>query len=132
MFKDFFEGDPAQLAPLTLAYIGDAVYELYTRLEVLGNGNIKVNELHKKVVQRVKAQTQSKLFQEITNDLDEIELAILKRGRNAKSKHNAKNAEVIDYRRSTGIEALIGYLYLKKDKKRLEDILQKVNDIIKE
>lgn len=130
MFKNFFEGDPTQLSPLVLAHIGDAVYELYTRLDVLGKGNIKVNELHKKVVQRVKAQTQSKLFEEIIEDLSTSELSILKRGRNAKSHHNPKNTEMIDYRRSTGVEALVGYLYLKKDKERLEEIMQKVKDII--
>lgn len=130
MFKDFFEGDPAQLSPLVLAHIGDAVYELYTRLDVLGKGNIKVNDLHNKVVQRVKAQTQSKLYEEIIDDLNGIELSVLKRGRNAKSKHNPKNSEVIDYRRSTGIEALVGYLYLKKDQARLDEIMQKTKLII--
>lgn len=132
MFENNYSGDPAQMASLTLAYLGDAVYELYIRLDLLNRGNVKVNDLHRKAVKRVKAETQSKLFEEILPILNEKELGVLKRGRNAKSKHGAKNKDVVDYRRSTGVEALIGYLYLSNEKEKLEEILNKVEDVIAE
>ena len=87
-------------SPLTLAYIGDGVYDLVIRSMVVGEGNTHVNDLHRHTSQIVKAQTQSEMIGELMPDLNEEELAIYRRGRNAKSATMAKNATVGDYRRA--------------------------------
>ncbi|MFZ7104389.1 MAG: Mini-ribonuclease 3 [Peptococcaceae bacterium] len=122
MFYDF-AGDPAQLPSLTLAYIGDAVYELYIREFFLNKGEVKARQLHKQVIKRVNAGSQAKFYEKIENMLTELELSVAKRGRNAKSGQIPKNALVTDYRKSTGFEALIGYLFLKKDDQRIQELL---------
>lgn len=99
-------------SPLTLAFIGDVVYDLVIRTLVVEQGNAPVNKLHKKVSSMVKASAQMELFHRIEDMLTEEELAIYKRGRNAKSFTTAKNASITEYRSATGFEALIGYLYL--------------------
>ena len=104
---------PEQLSPLTLAFVGDAVYEV----------NMQVSKLHKIAIRYVSAVSQSKIMHAIENDLTEDELNVYKRGRNANSHTSAKNADIVDYRHATGFEALIGYLYLKKDFTRLNKIL---------
>lgn len=125
-----FPGDPSQLPALTLAYIGDAVYELYVRNNLLISGNRKVQDLHQQAIKRVNASTQARLVESIEGILTEKELAITRRGRNAKSGQIPKNAEVMEYRKSTGLEALIGYLYLTEDYKRIEELLKKIEDIV--
>jgi ribonuclease-3 family protein len=100
-------------SPLTLAFIGDVVYDLVIRTLVVEQGNAPVNKLHKKVSSMVKASAQMELFHRIEDMLTEEELAIYKRGRNAKSFTTAKNASITEYRSATGFEALIGYLYLE-------------------
>jgi ribonuclease III family protein len=99
-------------SPLTLAFIGDVVYDLVIRTLVVEQGNAPVNKLHKKVSSMVKASAQMELFHLIEDMLTEEELAVYKRGRNAKSFTTAKNASITEYRSATGFEALIGYLYL--------------------
>lgn len=99
-------------SPLTLAFIGDVVYDLVIRTLVVEQGNAPVNKLHKKVSSMVKASAQMELFHRIEDMLTEEELAVYKRGRNAKSFTTAKNASITEYRSATGFEALIGYLYL--------------------
>ena len=113
--QDTFELQPVmakQYSPLTLAYIGDAIYDLIIRTMLVEHGNAPVNKLHRKASSFVKAEAQARLIHQIEDELTEEELAIYKRGRNAKSATSAKNASVLDYRTATGFEALMGYLYL--------------------
>lgn len=113
------EVDAGGYSPLALAYIGDAVYELAIRTKVLNRGNVQVNKMHKKSAGLVKAESQAALFKLISEELTQEETAVYKRGRNAKSFTMAKNATMLDYRMATGLEALVGYLYLKEDFERL-------------
>lgn len=110
---------------LSLAYIGDAVYEVYVRRYALTLGITKVNELHKKVICYTNALAQSKSIHYcLTNNLlTEEEISIFKRGRNSHIRTKRKNVELADYLDSTGFEALIGYLYLKDDVNRLEELI---------
>lgn len=127
------EIDIRTYSPLTLAYIGDGIYDLIIRTMVVKKGNVQVNKLHRNTSKLVKASAQSALIEAIYPALTEDEIIIYKRGRNAKSATMAKNAKMSDYRRATGFEALIGYLYLKKDFKRLIDLiklgLEKIGEI---
>lgn len=118
------EVDVKTYSPLTLAYIGDSVYDMLIKTLVVRGGNSQVNKLHKRTAAMVKAKAQSDLFRLIEPELTAEELAIYKRGRNAKSATSAKNATMIDYRRATGFETLIGYLYLKNDFKRIVDLVK--------
>lgn len=110
-------------SPLTLAYIGDGIYDLVIRSMVVGEGNTHVNDLHRHTSQIVKAQAQSEMIGELMPELTEEELAVYKRGRNAKPASVAKNATVGDYRRATGFEALIGYLYLEDKMERMMELI---------
>ncbi len=113
------EMDVRAYSPLTLAYIGDAIYDLIIRSVVVERANRPANDLHKHVVRYVKAQTQSQMAQALLEELDEEETSVYKRGRNAKSYTTAKNATTGDYRKATGLEALFGYLYLTNRTDRL-------------
>ncbi len=113
------EQDVRAYSPLTLAYIGDAVYELVIRSVVVERANRSANDLHKLSVQYVKAQTQARMAEALSGILTEEELAVYKRGRNAKSMTTAKNATVGDYRKATGFEALMGFLYLSGQTERM-------------
>ena len=110
--------NPKELSPLVLAHIGDAVYEVFARLTVLTDGNAPVNRLHKKARDLVNAKAQSDLYFCIAHALTEEEEGVFRRGRNAKSHTTPKNADIMDYRHATGLEALFGYLYLKGEKER--------------
>ncbi len=112
-----------QMSPLTWAYIGDAVYELYIRKNLVCDTNLKPHKLHIESIKYVKAQAQAELLKSIEKDLTEEELEIVKRGRNTKNHHIAKNASVQDYMYATAFEALIGYLYLTGNEERLKVIL---------
>lgn len=107
-----------QYSPLTLAYIGDAIYDLIIRTVLVEQGNAPVHKLHKWASGYVKAEAQAKLIHKIEEELTEEELSIYKRGRNAKSATSAKNASILDYRTATGFEALMGYLYLDNQMER--------------
>ncbi len=112
-------------SPLVLAYIGDSVYEVFTRKKVLGgNPNLPAHKLHKENVKYVKAKAQSNAMEKIEPMLTDAELAIYKRGRNAKSATVPKNADPADYRRATGFEALIGFLELSEQNERLLEIME--------
>ena len=113
------ETEPAMYSPLVLAYLGDAVYELMIRSKVVRQGNTQVNKMHKKSASLVKAQTQASMIRLLEPDLTKEELAIFKRGRNAKSVTMAKHATMAEYRMATGMEALVGYLYLSEQFERL-------------
>lgn len=118
------EVDLREYSPLTLAYIGDCIYDVIIKSLVVNEGNQSVNVLHKKTSAYVQASTQSKMMRTMQEHLTEEEHAVYKRGRNAKSGSPAKNQSITDYRRATGFEALLGYLYLKKDYKRLLDLVK--------
>lgn len=124
-----YKGDPAALPPLSLAYVGDAVYELYVRRNLLMKST-KVHHLHQLAIRRVNNNTQAALLGRILPELTEKEAAIAKRGRNAKSGQVPKNADVVTYRWSTGLEALVGYLYLAKQEERLAWILEQIEEIV--
>lgn len=111
--------DPRQVSPLGLAYIGDAVYEVYVRSYVLERGNAAVNKLHKTATHYVSAKAQSRIIHAILSCLTEEEQAVYKRGRNAHSNTSAKNADIVEYRHATGFEAVIGYLFIAGDYDRI-------------
>ncbi len=115
--------DIRSYSPLTLAYIGDSVYDLIIRSMVVGEGNARVNELNRRASEIVKAHAQSEMVGRLMSHLTEEELSVYKRGRNAKSATVAKNATVGDYRRATGLEALIGYLYLQDQTERIMELV---------
>lgn len=114
----------SELSPLVLAYLGDAVWELYARNHVLTKGIRRPSELHRAATAYVSAAAQAKLAAELWESLNDEEQAIMRRGRNAKSGHVRRNADVLDYRHSTGFEALIGYLYGNGSHERLEQVCQ--------
>ena len=118
------EVDIREYSPLTLAYIGDCVYDLVIKSLVINAGNKQVNKLHQETSSFVQASTQSLMMRTMQEHLTEEEHAVYKRGRNAKSVSPAKNQSITDYRRATGFEALLGYLYLKKDYKRMLDLVK--------
>ena len=118
------EVDIRTYSPLTLAYIGDCVFDLLIRTVVVERGNEPANKLHRKTVTYVKAETQAAMIEALLDDLTQEELAVYKRGRNAKSYTSAKNASINDYRRATGFEALIGWLYLKGNFDRMTEIIR--------
>lgn len=106
------EVDVRAYSPLTLAYVGDAVYEVVIRTIIAERANRAANELHKRAVKYVQAGAQAAMITALQEILTEDEMAVFKRGRNAKSNTSAKNASITDYRKATGFEALIGFLYL--------------------
>jgi len=111
-------------SPLALAYIGDGIYDLVIRTLIINAGNKQVQKLHKETSALVQASAQSQMMREMQEHLSAEELAIYKRGRNAKSVSPAKNQSITDYRRATGFEALLGYLYLEKNWKRIIDLVK--------
>lgn len=113
-----------QLHALVLAYIGDAVYDLYVRQYVVSKGHYKPNELHRQATRYVSAKAQARILHEMIPILTEEEHEVVKRGRNAKSGTVPKNTDVVVYRHSTGFEALVGYLYYEKRYERLQELLQ--------
>ena len=117
--------EATSMNPLTLAYIGDAVYEIYIRKYLVLKHPIKINELNKKCVKFVKATAQKKVVSAINSELEEEEIRVVKRGRNASPKTVPKHTQLIDYKLATGFEALLGYLYLLGRVKRLEYIILK-------
>lgn len=111
-------------SPLTLAYIGDGIYELYIRTILVEQGNRQANKLHKHASRLVKAQAQSKMIETLEPLFTPEEEAVYKRGRNAKSYTTAKNATTGEYRRATGFEAVMGYLYLTGQHFRMIDLIK--------
>lgn len=124
MFEEFNKIEkPELLNPLVLAYIGDAVYEVYVRMYISKKGAAKTNFLHKASISFVSARAQANILEKLEEKLDDEELNIVRRGRNANSNTIPKNASVADYKKATAFEALIGYLFLKGNIKRLEEII---------
>ena len=126
------EVDIKEYSPLALAYIGDSIYDLIIKSLVLNEGNKQVQKMHKETSTYVQASAQSLMMRKIQEHLTEEEHAVYKRGRNAKSVSPAKNQSITDYRRATGFEALIGYLYLMKDWKRMLELVKIGLDSIEE
>ncbi|MBQ6118951.1 MAG: ribonuclease III [Clostridia bacterium] len=110
------------MSGLSLAFVGDAVYELPVRQYVLSQGEARVQDLHRETVALVNAAFQAKAAEMLTDMLTEEELSYYKRGRNANSAHTPKNKSEAEYHRSTGFEALLGYLYLSEQFDRLEEL----------
>ncbi|MEA4815712.1 MAG: ribonuclease III domain-containing protein [Lachnospiraceae bacterium] len=113
------ELDADEISPLGLAYIGDAIFEILVRMHSLSLGNAPVAKLHKMSRAFVNAKAQSDLYFRLADVLTEKEQAVFKRGRNAKSNTIPKNAEILDYKHATGIEAVFGYLYIKGEIDRI-------------
>lgn len=113
-----------QMSPLTWAYVGDCVYELYIRTKLVDTTKLKPYELHIKSVKYVKAKAQAETLKKLETILTEEEKEIVRRGRNTQTHHIAKNASMQDYMYATAFEALIGYLYLTKQDDRLFEIMK--------
>lgn len=118
------------MPPLVWAYIGDSVYELYIRNYLVTHTKMKPHKLHIETIKYVKAKAQSDILKQIQEDLTEKEKEIVRRTRNTENHHLPKNSNVQEYMYSTAFEGLIGFLYLTKQYKRLEEILQKIDIII--
>jgi len=118
------EADIRTYSPLTMAYIGDAIYDLVIRTVVVERGNRPANELHRHTTQYVKAGTQARMIDALAESLTEEETNIYHWGRNAKSNTKAKNASLKEYRMATGMEALLGYLYMTGRTKRLLELVR--------
>ena len=125
--RDLFglkDPDIRSYSPLTLAYIGDGVYELVIRTILVKKGNCPVNRIHRKASSLVKASAQSAIMEKIEEHLTQEEHDIYRRGRNAHSPTMAKHATMADYRRATGFKALMGYLYLKEEYTRMLTLIR--------
>lgn len=111
------------MSPLIWAYVGDAVYELYVRTQLINSTKVNAHKLHIEAIKHVKAGSQAQILEQIYSKLTEEEQDIVRRGRNVQNHHLPKNSNVQEYMYSTAFEALIGYLYLTKQNKRLKEIL---------
>ncbi len=119
------KSDILQMSPLVWAYMGDAVYEKFIREYVIRQGLCKNGLLHKKSIKYVSARAQAKILKGLEEFLTDEEKDIVRRGRNSNPHSTAKNADIIEYKYATGLEALIGYLYLEEKEERLSEILNK-------
>lgn len=111
------------MKPLVWAYVGDCIYELFIRMNLVNSTNLNPHKLHIESIKYVKAKAQAEILLKIYENLSDEEKEIVRRGRNAQAHHLPKNAELIDYKYATAFESLIGYLYLVKKDKRLKEIL---------
>ena len=118
--------DVNMLSPLNLAFIGDTVFDLFVREKLVCEANRPVNKLHNKAASMVKASAQAKAVEKIRDRLSEQEQSVIRRGRNAHVNHKAKNMSEADYHLATGLEALFGYLYLKGETDRLNEIFEMI------
>ena len=118
------EMDVNMLSPLTWAYVGDAIYELYVRTNLVNNSKLKPHKLHIESIKYVKAKAQADILKRIEDSLTDTEKDIVRRARNAENHHLPKNADPADYMYSTAFEGLIGFLYLTKQDERLKEILK--------
>ena len=114
------------MSPLIWAYVGDCVYELFIRTHLINSTTLKPHKLHIETVKYVKAKAQAEILKEIYGELTDEEKDIVRRGRNTENHHLPKNSNVKEYMYATAFEALVGYLYLTKQNKRLGEILNKI------
>ncbi len=126
MLDNLSKEQKEHLSSLDLAYLGDAVYELMVRKHLLAQGFLGNKALHKQAVRYVCADTQAKALRFLESELETEEAAIAKRGRNAKNGHSPRSASVTAYRWSTGLEALVGYLFLENRLERLEALMKQI------
>lgn len=119
--------NPNLLSPLTLAFIGDTVFDLLVREQLINDANRPVGKLHSLAAARVCAGAQARAYERLTKELSADELATFKRGRNAHSNHTPKNASEADYHAATGLEALFGWLYLNGESERLKELFEKIS-----
>jgi ribonuclease-3 family protein len=126
--------DEKQLNSLALAYMGDAVFETYVRYHLIQSGNVKPNLLHKQATLFVSAKAQAAIVHQLLAEgyFSEEEMAVLKRGRNAKSGTVPKNTDVQTYRYATAFEALIGYLFLANNVARLEQLIKRAIELVED
>lgn len=124
------EVSPRQLSPLVLAYIGDSIFDLVVKTMIVTMGNTQVNKMNRLASSIVKAESQSKMIGYLEDKLTEEEESVYKRGRNAKSHTAAKNATISDYRRATGFEALMGYLYMSGEYERMCELVKEGIDFL--
>ena len=135
LIKEQFGGaevDIRMYSPLALAYIGDSVFDLLVRSIIVSKGNMAVQKYHKQASSIVNAHAQARMITALEPELTEEEHAVYKRGRNSKPATTAKNASVKEYKTATGLEALIGYLYLSNQHERLIDLVKKGLEILEE
>ncbi len=118
------EVDLRTYSPLTLAFVGDCIYDLILRTVIVERHNASPNQLHREKSRLAKASAQAQMAEALQPHLTPEEEAVYRRGRNAKSHTTAKNASVLDYRKATGLEALYGYLYLSGQEERLLALLR--------
>lgn len=114
---------PAQLNPIVLAYIGDAVFEVLVRTYLISHPKLQMHHVHQSATKFVSAQAQHQLLLRWAQHLTEEEQDIVRRGRNAKSGTAPKNADMIDYRQATALEALVGYLYFQGRHDRIHELM---------
>lgn len=126
------EQNPKLLSPLTLAFVGDGVYELLVRKKIVETGNMPPKKLNARKVKMVRASAQAAVYDGLEPLLEEEEREVLKRGRNAHTGSVPKNAQMADYHKATGVEALFGFLYLKGDWERLYFLFDKAMWIFRE
>ena len=117
--------DIDMMSPLVWAYMGDAVYEQFIREHVINQGVLKNGAYHRKSIKYVSAESQVRILKDLEDFLTDEEKDIVRRGRNSHPHSHSKNADIVDYKWATGFEALIGYLFLTKQEKRLNEILKK-------
>ncbi len=121
---------PEEIPVLVLAYLGDSVYDLYIRQYLIEQGITKLNVLHKKATGYVRAEKQAVAIRFLEERLNDAEASIARRGRNAKSGHPKKGKDIGNHHYSTGMEALVGYLYLKQNYDRLREVLTMAREAI--
>lgn len=126
------EGDIKSMQPLALAFLGDAVFEIYIREYVMAKGYRTVSSMHRETIKFVRAKSQCKAVKIILPELTEEEESIVRRGRNANPHTVPKNADVEEYRYATALESLFGYLELTGQKKRLEELMNRIIAVIEE
>lgn len=126
----FTKNDARQMNPLVLAFIGDAIYEVFVRTYLVDrNRDMSVHKLHVKAIEFVKAHAQSEFIKKLEEELNEEEIYFFKRGRNSKSGTIPKNADVQEYRTATGFETLIGFLYVTEQTDRLNYLLEMIIEL---
>ncbi|WP_051430696.1 Mini-ribonuclease 3 [Thermicanus aegyptius] len=131
--KNPLERNPALLNALTLAYLGDSVYEVYVRYTLIAQGKVNPHRLHREAIRFVAAKGQSRQLERIKEELTTEEEAIVRRARNSKPSHSPKHAVMKDYLQATAFEALIGYLFLTGKKERMEELIDLgIEEILKE
>ena len=113
------------MPPLVWAYVGDCVYELFIRMQLVNTTKLNPHKLHIEAIKHVKAKAQAETLTKIYDELSEEEQDVVRRGRHAQNHHLPKNTELADYTHATAFEALLGYLYLTKQDERLNEILEK-------